>query len=183
MRHPPVRHFPGVLLGLCLLTAGCAHLATPPPPPSATLSAAEAREQPCIATPHGCIALNPDVTADTIGRTICVPGYTRSVRPSSSYAQGIKLRLMREAGLDLATISAYELDHIVPLALGGHPRKLSNLALQPWEGEHGAHRKDALETRLHAQVCRHELSLQAAQTCIAANWEACAARESGSSSP
>ncbi len=28
-------------------------------------------------------------------------------------------------------VSEYELDHIVPLALGGHPRALDNLQLQP----------------------------------------------------
>ena len=44
-------------------------------------------------------------------------------------------------------IGDYELDHLVPLALGGHLRKLSNLMLQPWEGEHSTKAKDVLEVR------------------------------------
>jgi hypothetical protein len=28
-------------------------------------------------------ALNPDVTQDTIGQTICVPGYAKNMRPAS----------------------------------------------------------------------------------------------------
>jgi hypothetical protein len=70
-------------------------------------------------------------------------------------------------------MSDYELDHIVPLTLGGHPRKLANLALQPWEGERGAWRKDALEIRLQRLVCGGVLTLNEAQACIAEDWEAC----------
>ena len=125
-------------------------------------------------TTHGCVALNPDVDEDTIGQTICVSGYTKSVRPATSYANGVKKRLMRAAGVDEARIGDYELDHIVPLALGGHPRKLSNLMLQPWEGEHGAKMKDLLEVRLQSLVCRGKLDLTDAQVCIAQDWEACA---------
>lgn len=83
-------------------------------------------------TTHGCIALNPEVTEATIGVTICVAGYTKSVRPASSYTSAVKARYMREAHLDAARRGDFELDHLVPLALGGHPRRLSNLALQPW---------------------------------------------------
>jgi len=86
----------------------------------------------------------------------------------------VKKKLMREAGIDAARIGDYELDHIVPLALGGHPRKLSNLMLQPWEGEHGAKANDMLEVRLQSLVCRGKLDLTDAQVCIAQDWEACA---------
>ena len=41
---------------------------------------------------------------------------------------------MREQGMDFdADKGSFELDHIVPLALGGHPRNPKNLALQAWE--------------------------------------------------
>ena len=79
--------------------------------------------------------LNPDVTPATLSQTICRAGYTKTVRPSTSFTNGIKMRLFREQAKDSETEKAsYELDHIVPLALGGHPRNLHNLALQPWEG-------------------------------------------------
>jgi hypothetical protein len=173
--------------------AGCAHAPTAPESQPALVTSSPAAvpapavaappfrsatedptDGPCIKTPHGCIALNPDVDEDTIYGTICVSGYTKSVRPATSYTIGVKKKLMREAGIDAARIGDYELDHIVPLALGGHPRKLSNLMLQPWEGEHGAKAKDALEVRLQSLVCRGKLDLTDAQVCIAQDWEACA---------
>src|SRR4051794_16847852 len=39
--------------------------------------------------------LNPDVTQATIATTICVHGWTRTVRPPSSYTGDLKLRQMR----------------------------------------------------------------------------------------
>ena len=123
------RHLPGLVL--LVLAAGCAHLGPPTAPSARTASnasaAVDARDRPCIATSHGCIALNPDVTPANVKATICVPGFATTVRPSTRYTQGIKQRLLRDAGLDPAAMSDYELDHIVPLALGGHPRKPSNL--------------------------------------------------------
>ena len=178
-----------------LWVAGCAHVSPAPesqpapvtspaaavPVPSAAAPPFRTVEQdpkdgPCINTTHGCVALNPDVDEDTINRTICVSGYTKSVRPATSYTNGVKKRLMRDAGIDAARIGDYELDHIVPLALGGHPLKLSNLQLQPWDGEHGAKVKDILEVRLQSLVCHGNLDLTDAQVCIAQDWEECAAR-------
>ena len=77
-------------------------------------------------------SLNHDVTPETIASTICVSGYTAMVRPASVYTNGVKLKLLQASGQDASTASTYELDHIVPLALGGHPRALDNLQLQPW---------------------------------------------------
>lgn len=134
---------------------------------------------PCIQTSHGCLWINPDVTQDTIQTTICVRGYTKSVRPGTAYTNGIKKKLMREQNLDLSTIHDYELDHIIPLEVGGHPRNPSNLMLQPWEGDAGAHAKDKLENRLHTMVCKGKLALKDAQTCIAENWQACLAKYPG----
>lgn len=125
---------------------------------------------------HAGIALNPDVTQDTVAKTICVPGYTSGVRPAVSYTNGIKKKLLTAAGISLDQMSAYELDHIVPLSIGGHPRSLENLQLQVWDGTDGARIKDILEVRLNKLVCRHQLPLAEAQECIYQNWQACAAR-------
>jgi hypothetical protein len=119
-------------------------------------------------------ALNPDVHQDTIKDTICVVGYTKTVRPSASYTNGIKRRLLRDAGLPIEDASLYELDHIIPLALGGHPRSLPNLMLQPWEGMDGAKRKDKLEVKLQCLVCTGQLQLSAARAEIFTNWQASA---------
>ena len=196
VRHSTAMHKLGYVTGLLVVmlwAAGCSHVPRAPerqPPPVTSPRAAvpepshaaspfhsaaeDPQDGPCIKTTHGCIALNPDVDEDTIDATICVSGYTRSVRPATSYTNGVKRKLMREAGIDAARIGDYELDHIVPLALGGHPRKLSNLMLQPWQGEHGAKLKDGLEVRLQSLVCHGTLDLTDAQVCIARDWEACA---------
>jgi hypothetical protein len=167
-----------------LLVAGCS-VATKPSEPTSVASRAGVRiltaaqdpqNGPCVQTDRGCIALNPDVSAATIRQTICVAGYTKSVRPGSSYTNGVKRKLMGEEGLDPARKGDYELDHIVPLGLGGHPRKLSNLMLQPWDGPQGAHMKDILEARLQHLVCAGDVALADAQVCIATDWQACAAR-------
>jgi hypothetical protein len=177
--NPVMRSRQIAAIGWLFVLGGCAATRVPlptPTPATASAPAVVAADLPCVQTGYGCIPLNPDVNEDTVMQTICVPGYTQTVRPSSSYTNGIKAKLLRENGIDESMMRYYELDHIVPLALGGHPRKPANLALQPWDGEHGAIRKDLLERRLQIMVCRGELQLTDAQACIAEDWEACDAR-------
>jgi len=116
-------------------------------------------------------ALNADVRQDTIQQTICVPGYTASVRPSTTYTNGVKLKLVRERGLPASAASDFELDHRAPLALGGHPRNPQNLMLQPWEGPDGAKVKDRLERRLQQLVCAGKLLLDDARRAIYFDWQ------------
>ncbi len=183
----------GLIIALVLGVSACAHLPVPKKPTPATVkeaapapqvprfvSAAEdSQNGPCIQTTHGCIALNPAVSDDTIGGTICVSGYTKSVRPATSYTKRIKAAMLSEAGIDKARARDFELDHIVPLALGGHPSNPSNLALQPWDGKHGAKMKDILEKRLQELVCGRQVTLIDARMCIAQDWESCASRIRG----
>jgi hypothetical protein len=42
------------------------------------------------------LPLNPAVTQETIATTICVPGWTKTVRPSARYTAAIKIKLIRE---------------------------------------------------------------------------------------
>jgi hypothetical protein len=51
-----------------------------------------------------------------------------------------------------------EIDHLIPLELGGSNAP-ENLWPQRYDGERNAARKDRLERRLHAMVCRGEISL------------------------
>ena len=115
--------------------------------------------------------LNPDVRQGTIAQTICVPGYTSSVRPSTTYTNGLKLRLTHEQSIPSETAGSFELDHRIPLALGGHPRNPKNLTLQPWDGEDGAKKKDRLERRLQVLVCAGSLQLDMARRAIFVNWQ------------
>ena len=67
-------------------------------------------------------------------------------------------------------LSAFELDHLIPLELGGAPAALANLWPEPWDGGLGARAKDKVENDLHARVCEHTLQLAAAQRAIATDW-------------
>lgn len=130
--------------------------------------------QPLASPPHEvpAAALNPDVRQDTIRQTICVPGYTATVRPATSFNNGVKMKLMRDAGIPQADAGFYELDHRVALAVGGHPRALVNLALQKSDGEAGAKRKDNLERRLQLLVCSDRMPLREAQSALYFDWQA-----------
>lgn len=135
---------------------------------------AEPAASPTEAVQQGVPAevLNADVRQGTIHQTICVSGYTASVRPSTTYTNGVKLKLLRERGLEASAASDFELDHRAPLALGGHPRNPQNLMLQPWEGPDGAKVKDRLERRLQQLVCSGKLLLDDARRAIYVDWKA-----------
>ena len=117
-------------------------------------------------------ALNADVTQGTIRETIYTPGYTATIRPSSHFTNSVKFRLMRDQVLPSSSAGDFVLDHRVPLALGGHPRSLDNLMLQPTEGAASAKRKDSLELRLNRLVCSGRLLLEHAQRVIYLDWQA-----------
>ena len=103
--------------------------------------------------------LNPEVTAATIGATICVSGWTRTVRPPSSYTSDLKLRQMAEYGAR-GSPHDYQEDHLISLELGGAPADPRNLWPQPrpW-----ADRVDRTENELNDAVCSGTLSLAEAQ--------------------
>ncbi len=47
--------------------------------------------------------LNPDVTEATLAITVCVPGWTATVRPSVSYTNALKTRQLEVAGIATST--------------------------------------------------------------------------------
>jgi len=103
--------------------------------------------------------LNPDVTQATIGTTICVQGWTRSIRPPTEYTNALKLRQMR-AYRETGPPSAFQEDHLISLELGGHPTDPRNLWPEPYP--RAAH-VDTIENDLNAQVCGGSLTLAQAQ--------------------
>jgi len=119
-------------------------------------------------------AVSASVTQATIGQTICVAGYTTSVRPPQSYTHALKVAQLASGytvGGSTATAD-YEEDHLVPLELGGSPTSPKNLWPQPWAGPLGARQKDALENALHRLVCSGQLPLATAQRVFEENWVA-----------
>lgn len=101
-------------------------------------------------------ANNLAVTQATIRTTICVRGWTRTVRPSYSYTEPIKVAQIKAYGYADQSVSNYEEDHFIPLELGGSPKSLRNL----WPEPHTqSHTSDALENALHKKVCAGILTL------------------------
>jgi hypothetical protein len=117
-------------------------------------------------------ALNPSVDQGDIRRTICVPGYSRSIRPPEAYTERLKRLGIRRYGYRDRRLRDYEEDHLVSLELGGSPANPRNLWPEPHHviGGWGSYSKDRLEDRLHAMVCRGRLPLAIAQRDIARDW-------------
>ena len=99
--------------------------------------------------------VNPDVTQATIGQTICVRGWTRTVRPPTGYTSELKVRQMAEYGL-AGSPSGYQEDHLISLELGGHPTDPRNLWPEP---RPYAEEVDKVENELNRKVCAGEISL------------------------
>ena len=113
-------------------------------------------------------AADPRVTPDNISETICVKGWSRSVRPAKNITDQIKRERMMAYGDD-GPAGVYELDHLIPIELGG-ASTVANLWPQPWDGQLSARQKDRLEDRLHALVCTGRMTLGDAQQVFATNW-------------
>ena len=116
--------------------------------------------------------VNPDVHQSNINRTICVSGWTATIRPPSAYTNKLKHSLVA-ATATLDRMEDYELDHVVPLSVGGHPTDPKNLQLQLWDGPAGAHAKDVVEVHMKTMVCNGKITLAKAQACFIKGWQTC----------
>ncbi len=154
-----------LLLPLLMLMVGCGTTATITYPTPTASSTAHAR---CIAA-HGL----PDahctpgaVFSGVTPQKLCVTGYTRTVRnvPASEKAQ-----VFAEYGVIAHTPGQFEIDHLIPLELGGS-NALANLWPEAASPAPGFHQKDVVENYLHDKVCSGKLPLQTAQHEIATNW-------------
>ena len=107
------------------------------------------------------------VFADATPAKICVSGYTKRVRSVST-----KLRKQLFAAYGVAyppPTGAYELDHLIPLAIGGD-NSAANLFPEAADPKPGFKEKDVVEVYLQEGVCAGKLDLTAAQAQIAEDW-------------
>jgi hypothetical protein len=117
-------------------------------------------------------AIDPRVTQSNISTTICLPGYTKTVRPPVTYTSPLK-RKQLNSGYNLngdTNPRDYEEDHLIPLEVGGNPTLIRNLFPEPLRGTYGALNKDKLENQMHLLVCTHKISLAAAQKVFTSDW-------------
>ena len=152
------------------VASGPAAVASIPPVPAG----ASGRTSPGgVAEPDRRLTPGSVLAASTVPK-VCTSGYTRTVRnvPTSTREQvyaAYAIAYPPAAG-------SYELDHLIPLELGGD-NAVTNLWPQPYHrGAGSADVKDHLENHLHALVCSGQVALSDAQQAIAGNWWVAAAK-------
>lgn len=111
-------------------------------------------------------AADPRVTQANIHETICMVGYSASVRNVSA---ATKRNVFAEYGISNPAPGAYEVDHLIPLELGGS-NDITNLWPEPYTGPDNARDKDVWENRLHKQVCLGQVTLAVAQDAMIHWW-------------
>lgn len=111
---------------------------------------------------------NPNVTQANIKQTICVTGWTATIRPSQSYTHQLKVQGIKNYGYKDTNLAHYEEDHLISLELGGSPTDPKNLWPEPGASPNP---KDGVESSLRVRVCNGTMTLQSAQTKIAQNWQ------------
>lgn len=99
-------------------------------------------------------------------RKVCTPGYSGRVR---NVSEATKRRVYRLYGIRRHSTGQYEVDHVIPLELGGS-NSIRNLFPEAARPKPGFHEKDRLENRLHQKVCAGQISLRSAQRRIKQNW-------------
>jgi hypothetical protein len=126
-------------------------------------------------------AFNPAVTQDTIKSTICVHGWTKTVRPPTSYTNKVKYALMDAAGIPRSQSRFIELDHDASLEDSGDPGYLLgpdgfplNLWLQNYRGPRCSHfcadDKDQIENKEKELVCKGAITLDVARQELTKDW-------------
>ena len=114
-------------------------------------------------------AIDPAVSQANIDGTICRPGYARAARPAYAVTDAYKRHLMdvQHPGERMAD---YELDHLIPISIGGAPFDARDLWLQPRLGQANAADKNDLAYVLWRLVCEHRVPLRTAQQAISTDW-------------
>ena len=164
-----------VVAMLALACSGPVVKPSPSPSPSPTPTVSAAGTNPCLVDGKVYCIVNPAVTQATIKQTICVPGWTATVRPPANYTDQLKAQqLVRFASLHQGdsqwTIAGTEEDHRLPLDVGGNPSDPMNLSPQ-------VHRTSTLKDQEEAQlggskglVCQGKMTLLQAQQKMVADW-------------
>lgn len=161
------RSLPVAALAAAALIAVPAGASAAPAHPDSTCSTAYLPLPDPACTPG---ALNPDVTQSTIDSTICVSGWTDTIRPPTSYTNPLKEQGIIDYGYSDTNMSDYEEDHFLPLELGGDPTAPENLWPEPHDGDENSYSKDTVENAVKKAVCDGTVTLDAAQQAMLTNW-------------
>jgi hypothetical protein len=147
-------------------------------PQGADPAPADAAAATHVALPDA--ALTPGDVLPVGTDQICTSGYSSRVR---NVSVATKDAVYAEYHIVTHTTGQYEVDHLIPLELGGS-NDVRNLWPEPADPRPGFHEKDMLENKLHALACAGSLDLGTAQHAIATNWWAAYVQyELGGSAP
>ena len=125
-------------------------------------------------------AVDARITQANVDATLGRPGgYTASVRPPEAMTRTVKAKLMAAYGIPRSQAAHYELDHKIPLCLGGSS-DVANLWPQknvfiPHVGRESSmvhNSKDEVEAVLCDAVKQHKYTLAEAQEIVATDWTA-----------
>ena len=117
-------------------------------------------------------AVDPSVTPQNLHATVCVKGYTATVRPDKRVTNRLKREQIRQYRYSDKDPRNYEQDHLIPLSIGGNPSDPRNMWPQPRSGEWSAEQKNDLEFVVYKMVCNGDIELAQAQEKIARDWTA-----------
>lgn len=117
-------------------------------------------------------ALNPTVSPANIHGTICVPGWTTTIRPPATYTDRLKREQKIAYGEMAIPDAQLEEDHLVSLSAGGAPTDPRNLYPQPRAGKVGqrAQDKDDDEHAVQRGICAGRITLKQGQDQLIARW-------------
>jgi hypothetical protein len=111
--------------------------------------------------------LTPGDSSPVTVQDLCVPGYSRKVRDVPAE---MKREVYREYSVTSHDPGDYEVDHLIPLELGGSD-SIKNLWPESHRTRLGTPKlKIVWKAKLHELVCSGRLDLKTAQQAIVANW-------------
>jgi hypothetical protein len=108
------------------------------------------------------------VTQATINSTICVVGYTATVRSVTEATK--KQILARDKQMKSGCC---EVDHYLSLENGGSNDPDKNLWAEPYSGKYNARVKDVVEKAVNRAICSGKMTLYDGQACLTTDWIAC----------
>ena len=117
------------------------------------------------AAPVQAQSLNPAVNQGNIASTVCKQGWATKQRPSYAWSHALKIKLLPKGH----RLGEYQLDHLIPIEIGGAVTDRKNLWMQPIND---ALVKDVQENRLHDAVCAGTMTLAEAQAEMLKTWGA-----------
>ena len=111
--------------------------------------------------------ITPGATTKATDANVCAADFESSVKPVSNAE---RREALKRYGKDSSSYTG-ELDHLVPVSLGGS-NEPDNLWPGPTNTVYGSADKKALELKLHQVVCDKQISLKDAQKAFRKDWTA-----------